>query len=49
MAREEQAAGAAIPEIPTRPQMSPIGDIDKYSVERLLDRLQSAEQASTGT
>jgi hypothetical protein len=49
MACDEQAAAAAIPEILTRPQISPIGDIDKYSVKRFLDQLQSAEQASTGT
>ncbi|MEA3012134.1 MAG: hypothetical protein QOD42_679 [Sphingomonadales bacterium] len=43
MARDETARHA--PEILARPQISLVGDIDKYSVERFLDQLGEAEKA----
>lgn len=46
MARDETAAThAGVPEILARPQISLVGDIDKYSVERFLDQLREAEKA----
>jgi|ERR1044072_1837523 hypothetical protein len=44
MARDE-AAKAAVPDILARPQISLVGDIDKFSVERFLDQLGEAEKA----
>jgi hypothetical protein len=44
MARDEAQVRRA-PEILARPQISLVGDIDKYSVERFLDQLRQAEQA----
>jgi len=44
LARDELQA-EAWPDILDRPQISLVGDIDKYSVERFLDQLSKAEQA----
>ena len=44
MARDESRTGSH-PAILDRPQISLLGDIDKYAVERLLDQLDRAEQA----
>jgi ATP-dependent protease ClpP protease subunit len=44
MARDENP-GEAYPKILDRPQISLIGDIDKFTVERFLDQLAKAEQA----
>lgn len=46
MARDETAAAhGSPPDILARPQISLIGDIDRFSVERFLDRLREAEKA----
>ena len=44
MARDETAK-AAPPDILARPQISLVGEIDKFSVERFLDQLSDAESA----
>jgi ATP-dependent protease ClpP protease subunit len=45
MPRDEQARSAAAPPVLARPQISLVGDIDKFSVENFLDRLRAAEKA----
>ena len=44
MARDEARTGA-VPQILDRPQISLIGDIDKFAVERFRDQLRDAEKA----
>ena len=44
MARDETAPAAA-PQVLASPQVSLVGDIDKFSVERFLDQLHAAEKA----
>jgi ATP-dependent Clp protease, protease subunit len=44
MARDETAK-AAPPEVLSRPQISLVGEIDKFAVERFLDQLRGAERA----
>jgi ATP-dependent protease ClpP protease subunit len=44
MARDEAALASAPPDILARPQISLVGDIDKYSVQRFLDQLREAEK-----
>lgn len=45
MARSEDQAPRRPPQVLAAPQISLVGDIDKYSVERFLDQLRQAEQA----
>ena len=44
MARSDERAQPAPPKVLAAPQISLIGDVDKYSVERFLDQLRTAEQ-----
>ncbi len=44
MARSDERAQPAPPDILAAPQISLIGDIDRYSVERFLDQLRDAEK-----
>lgn len=44
MAREETRA-EAVPQILANPQISLVGDIDKFAVERFLDQLRNAERS----
>ena len=45
MARSDEPVKPAPPKVLAAPQISLIGDIDKFSVERFLDQLRAAEQA----
>ena len=45
MARDEAAPTTAPPQVLANPQVSLVGDIDKFTVERFLDQLHSAEKA----
>jgi ATP-dependent protease ClpP protease subunit len=45
MPRDEAAPTTAPPQVLARPQVSLVGDIDKFTVERFLDQLHAAEKA----